>query len=94
MPKKPPDAAHLSALRAAAGRLGGSVKSKRKADAARKNLNGNRKGPKPKPEHELSRSALWRRKKATAQPEPVRSSDEDANDRKEQPWAPWNPYKE
>lgn len=66
MPKTPPDPARLSALRAAAGRLGGSVKSKRKADAARKNLAGHRKGRKPKPEHELSRSALWRRKKKAA----------------------------
>jgi hypothetical protein len=27
------------------------------------------------------------------EPEPVRSSDDDPNDRNGQPWAPWNPYK-
>lgn len=63
---KKPIPVNLSAVRAAAGKKGGSVKSKRKADAARSNLDGNRKGRKLKPESELSRSALWRRKKKLA----------------------------
>jgi hypothetical protein len=29
----------------------------------------------------------------SVQPDPVRSSEDDPNDRNGQPWTPWNPYK-